>query len=105
MAADPRDAPQRFQVAPKLVILALVVAIIGLPINSLFYYFLLAISVVALAVSHVTSQRKFWGLAVIVVLAAIAGKILVDVPRIEEGHNVFLPGGANNALVSELPPD
>lgn len=105
MAADPSDVPQRYQLALKLAVLALMVAAIGLPINDLFFYSLLAISVVVLAVGRVTARPRPWAAAIAIVLAALAGKIAVDVPRIEEGHNVFLPGDANDALVSGLPPD
>jgi hypothetical protein len=37
------------------------------------------------------------------VLAVIAVKIAFGVPKIEEGHNVFLPGGDNSALAAGLP--
>jgi hypothetical protein len=103
MAADSSDAPQRFQLALKLVLLALMIAAIGLPINDLFTYSLLVIAVIVLAVARVTAQRRSWAIAVVLVAAALAGKLAVDVPRIEEGHNVFLPGGANNALIEGLP--
>jgi hypothetical protein len=105
MAADPSDAPRRFQLALKFALLATMVAIIGLPINDLFVYFLLLIAVIVLAVSKVTSQRRFWMAAIVVVLAATAARLAIDVPRIEEGHNIFLPGGADNALMMRLPPD
>ena len=105
MGADPSDAPRRFQLVLKLVVLALMVAVIGLPINHLLFYLLLLISVIVLAVSRVTWQRRYWTAAVVIVLGVIAARSAVDVPRIEEGHNVFLPGGADNALVEGLPPD
>ena len=40
-----------------------------------------------------------------IVAVAVAGQFLLAPPRIEEGHNVFLPGGLNNALQRELPPE
>jgi hypothetical protein len=104
MPANPGDAPQRFQLVLKLAVFALTAAAIGLPINHLFYYVLLLIAVIVLAVSRVTSQRRFWAAAIVIVVAAIVGKAAIDIPRIEEGHNVFLPGGAHNALVESLPP-
>jgi hypothetical protein len=104
MAADSSDSARCHQIALKLAVLALVVAAIGLPINDLFSYSLLAIAAVALAVGRVTARRQIWAAAILIVLAALAGKVTIDVPRIEEGHNVFLPGGTNNALVSGLPP-
>jgi hypothetical protein len=105
MAADSSDAPQRVQLALKLMVLALMIAVIGLPINHLFTYVLLVISVIVLAVARVTARRRSWAIAIVILLAAIAGKAAVDAPRIEEGHNVFLPGSANNALVGGLPGD
>jgi hypothetical protein len=105
MPADPSDAPQRFQLVFKLVMLAAMVAVIGLPINHLFHYLLLVLAVIVLTVSRVTARRRSWAIAIVVVLAAMVGRIAVDVPRIEEGHNAFLPDGVDNALVSGLPPD
>src|SRR5437588_12141716 len=99
MAADSSDAPQRFQLALKLVVLALMVAVIGLPINHLFTYALLVICVIALAVARVTARRRSWAIAIVIAVAALIGKAAVDVPRIEEGHKMFLPGGADNAVV------
>ena len=105
MAADSSDAPQRVQLALKLVVLALMIAVIGLPINHLFTYALLVISVIVLAVARLTARRRSWAIAMVIVVAAFVGKAAVDVSRIEEGHNVFLPGGADNALVDGLPAD
>lgn len=105
MAADPSDAPQRLRFALKSALLATTIAVIGLPINHLFYYFLLVIFVVVLAVGRVSARRRLWGAAIVVVLAAATARIAVDVPRIEEGHNIFLPGGQDDALVTGLPAD
>ena len=105
MEADPSDAAQRFRLVLKLIVLALMIGAIGLPINDLFYYLLLVIAVIVLAVSRVTSRRRLWAVAIVIVLAAIAARTAIDAPRIEEGHNIFLPDGANNALVTDLPPD
>jgi hypothetical protein len=105
MAADSSDAPQRFQLTLKLVVLVLMIAVIGLPINHLFSYALLVIAVIVLAVARVTAQRRSWAIAIVIVVAALIGKAAINAPRIEEGHNVFLPGGADNALVGGLPED
>ncbi len=46
------------------------------------------------------------GVEAVIVLAALTAKVVIDVPRIEEGHNVFLPGGeANPWSRAGLPPD
>jgi hypothetical protein len=104
MEADPSDAAQRFSLVLKLIVLALMIAVIGLPINHLFYFVLLVIAVIVLAVSRVTSRWRLWAAAIVLVLAAITARSAIDAPRIEEGHNVFLPGGAD-ALATGLPPD
>ena len=52
---------------------------------------LLIFVVIVLAVSRVTSQRRLWVAAAIIVLTAIAAKSTIDVPRIEEGHKCFCP--------------
>ncbi len=104
MAADSSDAPRRFQLALKLAVLAPMVAVTGLPINHLFSYALLVIAVIVLAVARVTANRKSWTIAIVIVLSVLIGKAAIDAPSIEEGHNVFLPGGADNALVEGLPP-
>ncbi|MEI8154937.1 MAG: hypothetical protein WCG92_25665, partial [Hyphomicrobiales bacterium] len=101
----PGDAPLRFQFVLKLAVLPLIVALIGLPINHMFDFALLVLSVIVLAVGRMTSQWRRWATAALVVAAALGGKLAIDVPRIEEGHNVFLPGGTDNALVTGLPPD
>ncbi len=105
MPADPTDAPRRWQPILKLAVLAAMVAAAGLPINDLFSYALMAVAVIVLAVGRITSRRWSWAVAGVIVAAALGAKVAVDVPRIEEGHNVFLPGGAANALVAGLPPD
>lgn len=105
MPTDPHDAPPRFQLVLKLAVFALTVAAIGLPINTLYLYLLLALAAIVLTVGTVTRRGTRWVIATAVVAAALAAKIAADVPRVEEGHNIFLPGGANNALVTGLPPD
>jgi hypothetical protein len=99
------DAPPHLQLALKVTIGALMVLATGLPINDLLSYALLAIAVTVLAIGRITSQRSLWTVAVLLVVAALTAKILIKTPLIEEGHNVFLPGGESNALVSGLPPD
>jgi len=105
LMSRPRATPRRLQNILKFTTLILMVAGIGLPINDAFLYFLLLIAATTLAVGRMTTHPKSWALAGIVVVAAIAVKFAADGPRIEEGHNIFLPGGANNALVTGLPND
>src|SRR5437762_11624879 len=98
MASYSSDAPQRFQLALKLVMLALMIAVIGLPINHLFFYALLLIAVIVLAAACATAQRRTWAIAIVIVLAALIGIAAIDVPRIEEGHHCFLPGRTDYVL-------
>ena len=105
MAADRQDAPPRWQLVLKLAVLGAMVAAVGLPINDFFSYALLVIAVIVLAAGRVTSRGWSWAVAGVIVMAALTAKVVIDVPRIEEGHNVFLPGGENNPLVAGLPPD
>jgi hypothetical protein len=103
MPADCSAAPDRLQRARKLAVLALLVAVVGLPLNDFYGYLLLVIVVVTLAVGQVTARRGPWAVAAGFAFAALALKFFVAVPPIEEGHNVFLPGGSDNALVTGLP--
>ncbi len=99
------DAPLRFQRGLKLAVLAAAVAVAGLPINGFYEYGLLVLVVVVICVGRVTSEARFWALAGLVVLAALTLKLVAGPLKIEEGHNVFLPDGAGNALVAGLPPE
>jgi len=89
-------------VAAKIAVLSLVVVAIGLPINDLVdYAVLLAASVVVLA-GTLRSLPSRWLAAVALAIAVAMGHILLPAPRIEEGHNVFLPG-PDAARTSGLP--
>lgn len=104
MAADPSDAPRRFQFALKIAVMALVVAALGLPINDMFRYALLLIAAIVLAAGQATRSPQRWAAAVAVVAVVIVAKMVFGVPKIEEGHNVFMPGDENaNALATGLP--
>src|SRR4051812_7092143 len=104
MAASPSDSARGFQLGLKLIVLLLMIGALGLPINHLFTYSLLLIAVTVLAIGRVTVRPGRWAAAVLIVFAAVGAKLVIDAPRIEEGHNVFLPGGTNNALAESLPP-
>ncbi len=95
----------RFNVWRRLAALALIIAAVGLPINHLFGYALLVIAVVIIFTGDVTPSAKRWLGAAGLVALAVAGQVLVGPPRIEEGHNLFRPGGPNKALERGLPPD
>jgi len=89
-------------VAKKIPVLALVVAAIGLPINDLTDYAILLTAAVVVLAGSVKSLPSRWLAAVALAVAVAAGHILLPAPRIDEGHNVFLPG-PNAAATSGLP--
>lgn len=104
-APDRDEVSQRFQFAFKLIIFAIVVATIALPINHFFYYSLLLIAVILLTIGRVTCRPLSWTVAALIMVAAVLANAFIPTVKIEEGHNTFLPGGQNNALVTGLPPD
>jgi hypothetical protein len=75
----------------KLAVLALGVAVVGLPVNNPADYALLAVLAVVIFSGEVRTQGRAWFAAFAIVVAAIAGQMLLAQPRIDEGHNVFLP--------------
>ena len=76
----------------RFAVLVLAVAAIGLPVNSLSDYALLTILTVVIFTGTVDTRWRAWLAAGAIVAVAIAGQVLLSPPRIEEGHNVFLPG-------------
>ena len=100
MAEQPQSAGAI--VAKKVAVLVLVVVAIGLPINDLTDYAILLVASVAVFVGTMKSMPSRWLAAVALVIAVAAGHILLPAPRIDEGHNVFLPG-PNAAKASGLP--
>jgi hypothetical protein len=101
---DSRFAPQPHPVALKLIALALSVAVLGLPINDPVAYALLVALAVVIFSGEVRVEGRAWLAAGAIVAVAIGGQFLLASPRIDEGHNVFLPGGSVKALEQELPP-
>ena len=95
----------RFDWWRRLAALALAVAAVGLPINHLFGYGLLVLAAVVIFTGEVTPSAKRWLQAGALVALAVAGQIVFGAPRIEEGHNLFRPGGPEKALERGLPPD
>jgi hypothetical protein len=88
----------------KLAALALAVAAVGLPVNHFASYVLLLIVTVVIFTGEVSARAKPWLAAVAIVAVAVAGQALLAPPRIDEGHNVFLPGPAGGVLQRALPP-
>jgi hypothetical protein len=86
----------------RLGVLVLAVVTVGLPVNNIAdYAALLAVAVFVFCGEINTSVRAWLGASVLVILSFL-GQLTLSPPRIEEGHNIFLPGGA---LEKALPAD
>ncbi len=94
---DPAGAPWR-----KFAALVLAVAVIGLPVNNVTDYALLVALAVVIFSGEIRLQSGAWLGAAAIVAVAIVGQTLLAPPRIDEGHNVFLP---SPALEQGLPGD
>jgi hypothetical protein len=88
----------------KVSALVFVLAALGLPLNQVESYALLVAAAVFIFSGAVSARAGAWFAATAIVAVAIAAQFLLAPPRIEEGHNVFLPGGLHNALQRDLPP-
>jgi len=103
-----RDCFYRFwhhsNLARCLLLVALAVAVIGLPLNHLVGYALLALGVVVAFVGDVSVQGRAWRFAGALALVALAANAFLAPPRIDEGHNIFLVK-EDSALLKRLPPD
>ena len=103
MQNDPSDTePQPFRMGIKLVVLGLAVAAGGLPINDIAIYAALVLATVAIFTGSARLEPRRWGAAAAVVAVAIGAQMALAPPRIDEGFNVFLPGGV---LEQNLPAD
>jgi hypothetical protein len=86
----------------KLAALALCVVVIGLPINTISDYALLVILAIVIFSGDMRSGARAWMAGVAIAALAALAQALLSPPRIQEGHNVFLP---SPALERSLPPD
>src|ERR1700676_4222500 len=89
----------------KFGVLLLAVAAVGLPVNDLSVYALLIILTVIVVTGEMRTHARAWLAAIAIVSIAVAGQIWLAPPRIDEGHNLFLPGGPTQALKRGLPPE
>jgi hypothetical protein len=78
----------------KLAALVLCVVAIGLPINNISDYALLVILAVVIFTGDIRAQGRAWIAGVAIAAVAVLGQALLSPPRIQEGHNIFLPGPA-----------
>src|SRR5580704_11964080 len=78
-------------VASKIAVLAIIVVTIGLPINDRFDYAILVAAAVVVFVGATKSMSSRWLAAAGLAALIAAAHVLLPAPRIEEGHNVFLP--------------
>jgi len=92
-----RPEPAPHPTLAKLAVLALLIAALGLPINSLFAFGLLAAGVLVVFTGSIARSASRWFAAIALAALALATQLSL-VPRIEEGHNVFLIDGPGSAL-------
>lgn len=88
----------------KLAVIALAAIAVGLPVNNLYAYGLLAAAALILFTGSVTTNVTRWLAALALVLLVLAQHIVLPAPRIEEGHNAFLIDKPGGALETGLPP-
>ena len=92
------------RLAWRLAALLLIIVTIGLPISDLADYGLLVAAVVVIFTGSIATAPRRWLAAAAVGAAVIAIHAWWPAPRIEEGHNAFLPGPMM-AQTSGLPAD
>jgi hypothetical protein len=75
----------------KVAALVLCIVAIGLPINTISGYALLVVLAVVIFNGDVRAHGRVWLAAIAFAVVAVLAQALLSPPRIEEGHNVFLP--------------
>ena len=86
----------------RLAALLLVVANLGLPINDLAAYALLVAAALLILTGLPYAEPRRWLAAIALTAAVLVVHLIWPMPRIDEGHNVFLPGAS---AAQSLPPD
>lgn len=104
-AATDRPIRPYSQTWLRLAALALAVPALGLPVNDLWRYALLATAAIAIFTGVVSARARNWLTAGSIVALCIALKTAFPAPAIEEGHNVFIVDAPGGALERELPAD
>jgi hypothetical protein len=90
-------------VARRLAALVLVIASLGLPIDERVTYALLVAAALVIFTGTPTTEGARWTAALALTAAVAAGHMLWPAPRVDEGHNIFLPGAS--AQTSGIPAD
>ena len=103
--ATTQDAPRGPDGWRKLAALLLVAAAVGLPINHLASYALLVVAAVLIFTGEMTARPLRWLIAVVAVITAVTLQSVLAPKRIDEGHNIVLPGEEFSALRAGLPAD
>lgn len=86
----------------KLGALTLGIAAVGLPVNNISDYAILLVLAVVIWCGDVSARPRAWAMAIAIVVIGAAVQIFLSPPRVEEGHNVFLPSAT---LEKTLPRD
>ncbi len=107
-AATPTRQPNAMQraqgVIVRLVPVAMVMAILGIPVTDFWRFLLLSVAIMAICFGHIRRRPSRWLAALAVTAAIVAANWLLPGPRIQEGHNVYIPVGANlKVFEDELP--
>ena len=94
-------------VMPRLALLTLSVIILGVPINDFWRFLLLTIAIIVVCFGNVRLEPLRWLVVLAIALTTVVVNwLLLPGPRIEEGHNVYIPVGASLGIFEEgLPPD
>ena len=75
---------------PRIAVLVMVVAALGLPVNDLVRYAVLLFGAIAIFSGAICLDLRRWFAALAVIAVAVAGTVLWPAPRIDEGHNIFV---------------
>ena len=78
-------------VLPRLALLMLIILILGVPINDFWRFLLLTMAVMVVCFGHVRLEPLRWLVVLSIALTVVIVDWLLPGPRIEEGHNVYIP--------------
>ena len=91
-------------VAPRIAVLVMMVAALGLPVNDLVRYAVLLFGAIAIFSGAIRLDLRRWFAALAVIAVAGAGTALWPAPRMDEGHNVFVPDSAQAGALERVLP-